>query len=85
MLTDTVDLTAHCCDKRQEAEEEAYDKRHPPVFLRILVGQKRPIPEINEAFANSIRAGLTLEELTAEVEKAVREESGTSKVDARNR
>lgn len=43
------------------------------------------MPEINEEFAQSIRKDLTLEELTKEVEKAVMEETGTSKKDARNR
>ncbi|CAM9813825.1 unnamed protein product [Scytosiphon promiscuus] len=45
----------------------------------------RKVPEINEEFAQSIRKDLTLEELTNEVEKAVMEEAGTSKKDARNR
>eukprot|EP00752_Nemacystus_decipiens_P008079 g7221.t1 len=45
----------------------------------------RKIPEVNEEFAQSIRKDLTLEQLTAEVEKAVMEESGTSKRDARNK
>eukprot|EP00903_Cladosiphon_okamuranus_P008511 g8175.t1 len=45
----------------------------------------RKVPEVNEEFAQSIRKDLTLEQLTAEVEKAVMEEAGTTKVDARNR
>lgn len=40
---------------------------------------------MDEAFAQSIRKDLTLEELTKEVETAVMEESGTSKKDVRNR
>lgn len=47
--------------------------------------QKRNVPEVNEEFAQSIREGLTLEELTREVEKAVMEETGTSKRDTRNK
>ncbi|CAN0012822.1 unnamed protein product [Pylaiella littoralis] len=47
--------------------------------------QTRKLPEIDEEFAQSIRNDLTLEELTQEVEKAVMEETGTSKKDARNR
>lgn len=43
------------------------------------------MPEVNEEFAQSIREGLTLEELTREVEKAVMEETGTSKRDTRNK
>ncbi|CBJ32857.1 Trigger factor (TF) [Ectocarpus siliculosus] len=46
---------------------------------------KRNVPEVNEEFAQSIREGLTLEELTTEVEKAVMEETGTSKRDTRNK
>ncbi|CAN0109835.1 unnamed protein product, partial [Hapterophycus canaliculatus] len=45
----------------------------------------RNVPEVNDEFAQSIRKDLTLEELTNEVEKAVMEEAGTSKKDARNR
>lgn len=47
--------------------------------------QIRKVPEVNEEFARSIRKDLTLEQLTMEVEKAVMEETGTTKVDARNR
>ncbi|CAN0509450.1 unnamed protein product, partial [Laminaria digitata] len=43
------------------------------------------MPEVNEAFAESIRKDLTLEALTKEVKDAVMEETGTSKKDARNR
>lgn len=53
----------------------------PPTSAR----QKRVVPELNEEFAQSIRKDLTMAELTAEVEKAVMEETGTSKKDARNR
>ncbi|CAM9747761.1 unnamed protein product [Ascophyllum nodosum] len=53
--------------------------------VETVAVKKRIVPEVDEAFANSIRADLTLEELTQEVERAVREESGTSKKDARNR
>lgn len=55
------------------------------ILISYDVLQIRKIPEVNEEFAQSIRKGLTLEELTAEVEKAVMEETGTSKKDARNR
>lgn len=51
----------------------------------VVTWQKRRLPDKTEEFANSIRAGLTLEELTKEVEKAVMEESGTTLTDARNR
>lgn len=47
--------------------------------------QKRVVPEISEEFAQSIRKGLTLAELTKEVEQAVMEESGNSVKDARNK
>lgn len=61
---------------------------HTHVHVCIYVPaplQVRKVPEINDEFAQSIRKDLTLEELTNEVEKAVMEEAGTSKKDARNR
>lgn len=63
-----------------------YPSRSAPVVVHLSAPpQVRKVPEINEEFAQSIRKDLTLEELTNEVEKAVMEEAGTSKKDARNR
>lgn len=56
--------------------------RNVVALIRVQI---RKIPEINEEFAQAIRKDLTLEQLTMEVEKAVMEEAGTTKVDARNR
>eukprot|EP00904_Undaria_pinnatifida_P012763 jgi/Undpi1/8617/HiC_scaffold_25.g11082.m1 len=53
--------------------------------VEALEIKNRILPEVNEAFAQSIRKDLTLEALTKEVENAVMEETGTSKKDARNR